>query len=160
MPMFEGSTCKFHIKLQFLLIRGSGRTSRTLFPPIESAFFRSEAAKKNFARKPNFKKACLSEKRTMLNMCISHVFFAPISKFEGSKTPKTRGKYPVLRGRPVNFHIKLQLLLIRRSGRTPRTLFPPLESAIFRYDVAKTSLCKKYTLKNHPPCHALKAIIP
>ena len=60
----------------------------------------------------------------------------------GSKTPKTGEKCLVLRVRPVNSHIKLHFLLIRRSGRTPRTLFPPLESAIFRSDVAKTSLWK------------------
>ena len=142
-----------HIKLRFLLTRRSGRTLRTFFTTLESAFFRSDAAKKEFARKPSFKKAYLSESRNMLKMCISRAFFAPISKSKGSKTPKTGEKCTVLRGRPVNSHMKLQFLLIRRSGRTPRTLFPPLESAIFRSDVAKTSLWKIH--KNAHPEKAL-----
>ena len=51
---------------------------------------------------------------------------------EGSKTPKTGEKCPVLRRRPVISHIKLQFLFTRRSGRTLRTRFPPPGSAIFR----------------------------
>ena len=42
----------FHIKLHFLRIRRSGKTLRTFFPPAKSVIFRSEVAKKNFARKP------------------------------------------------------------------------------------------------------------
>ena len=84
-----------YMKLQFLLIRQSGRTPRTLFPPAESAIFRSEAAEKDLARKLNLKCAFLSESRNMLKMCVSRAFFAVISKSKGSKTPKTGEPCPV-----------------------------------------------------------------
>ena len=86
-PVLRGLPVNSDIKLQFLLIRGSGRTPRTLFPPSESAFFRSEAAKKDFARKPNLKKARLSEKQNMLKMCISHAFFGTDLEIQGSVKP-------------------------------------------------------------------------
>ena len=126
-----------HIKLRFLLTRRSGRTLRTRFPPPGSAIFRSVAAKRDLARKPNSKKAFLSENRNMLKMRVSRAFFASISKSKGSKTPKTGEICPVLRLRPVNSHIKLRFLLTGRSSRTLRTRFPPPGSAIFRPDVAK-----------------------
>ena len=139
-PVLRVRPVNSHIKLRFLLIRRSGRTLRTFFPPLESVFFRSEAAKKDLARKQNWKKSFLSENRNTLKICVSRAFFASISKSKGSKTPKTVEKSPVLGVRPVNSHIKLRFLLIRRSGRTLRTLFPPAKSAIFRSDVAQKSL--------------------
>ena len=60
----------------------------------------------------------------------------------GQKRQKTGEQCPVLRVRPVNYHIKLRFLLIRRSGRTLRTLFPPTESAIFQSEAAKKILWK------------------
>ena len=65
----------------------------------------------------------------------------------GSKTPKTREKCPVLGLRPVKSHIKLRFLVIRRSGRTLRTLFSPPVSAIFRLEAAKKDLARKQNLK-------------
>lgn len=129
-----------HIKIQVVLVRQSGRTPRALFPLAESAIFGSEAAKKDLARKPNLKNAFLSKKRTILKICGSRALFASILKSKGSKTPKTVEKCKVLRLRPVNSNMKLQFLLMRQSGQTPWTLFPPPGSAILGSGMAKKEL--------------------
>ena len=130
-PVLRVRLVNSHMKLQFLLIRGSGRTPRTLFPPLESAFFRSEAAKKNFVRKPNLKKARLSEKRNMLNMCISHAFFAPISKSEGSKTPKTGKTTLSFEGSTCKFPYKTAFFAYKAIWPNPPNFFSPSRICVF-----------------------------
>ena len=137
-PVWGVGPVNSHIKLRFLLTGRSGRTLRTLFPPAGSAIFRSEAAKKDLARKPNSKHAFLSESRNMLKMRVSRAFFSTISKSKGSKTPKTVEQCPILK--LGNAQRKLQLCAYKAIWPNPPNPFPPAKSAIFRSDVAQKSL--------------------
>ena len=103
------------------------------FPPTESVFFRPEAAKKDFARKPNLKKACLSEKQNMLKMCISHAFFGTDLEIQGVKNAKNWGKMPIFEGSTCKFPYETAIFAYKAIWPNPPNPFSPTRICDFPF---------------------------